>query len=31
LAAFFFRVDDIDAAVKKLLASGVKVLKRNAV
>jgi hypothetical protein len=31
LAAFFFRVDDIDAAVKKLLSAGVKVLKRNAV
>lgn len=29
LAAFFFRVDDADAAVNKLLASGINVLKGN--
>jgi hypothetical protein len=31
MAAFFFRVDDVTAAVNKLLASGVKVLKGNEV
>jgi len=31
LAAFFFRADDAAAAVKKLLAAGVKVLKGNEV
>jgi len=30
-AAFFFRVDDTAAAIKKLLASGVRVLKGNEV
>jgi hypothetical protein len=29
MAAFFFRVDDAVAAVNKLLASGIKVLKGN--
>jgi hypothetical protein len=29
MAAFFFRVDDAAAAVKKLTASGIKVLKGN--
>ena len=28
-ASFFFRVDDADAAVKKLLKAGIKVLKGN--